>query len=324
MNDALLTKYLLQELSPQEREEVEKWLSASTENRRHFQQLETIWCNSKVLAQQQSVDADAAWERFKTKRDAVKEQHTTSTPMLKSFAWLRTVAAVLLLSIGAAWGTYSWLIEQHHPYFSTLTWKAQGEVRKETLPDGTEVTLNKNAEVAYTESLWQGKRLVKMKGEAFFQVQKDMERPFEIQVNDIEVQVLGTSFNIKEKGDDTEVIVESGAVQLRKLDVVIRLQADETASTKTAVKDFIKRKRTDSLYDYYRSNEFKLNGTPLWRAVEVLSEAYGIRIVIADKRIANLPLSTTFQREQLDTILHTIAQTLNVSVEKRGNTFILK
>lgn len=40
------------------------------------------------------------------------------------------------------------------PYFSTLTWDANDEVRKEILPDGTEVTLNKYAEVAYTEGLW--------------------------------------------------------------------------------------------------------------------------------------------------------------------------
>ena len=65
------------------------------------------------------------------------------------------------------------------------------------LSDGTRVWLNSESELEYPVLFGKGKRVVKLTGEAFFEVTKDASRPFIVETNDIRTRVLGTSFNIK-------------------------------------------------------------------------------------------------------------------------------
>ena len=66
----------------------------------------------------------------------------------------------------------------------------------EVLPDGTTVYLNTNSKIIFPKRFEKNKREITLKGEAFFEVTKDKNRPFIINVNEAQVEVLGTSFNI--------------------------------------------------------------------------------------------------------------------------------
>ncbi len=78
------------------------------------------------------------------------------------------------------------------------------------------------------------------------------------------------------------------------------------------------------LYNYYRSNEFECINIPLWRVVEVLNEAYAAQIVIANPDIKDLRFRTNLINQNLDDNLAIIAETLDISIEKRGNEILLK
>ena len=74
------------------------------------------------------------------------------------------------------------------------------------LNDGSRVTLNNNAELRYPEKFRGDKREVLLSGEAFFEVERNPEKPFTINIEDMAiVEVLGTSFNIRseESGEST-------------------------------------------------------------------------------------------------------------------------
>lgn len=85
-----------------------------------------------------------------------------------------------------------------------------------------------------------------------------------------------------------------------------------------------KEKKTGTLYNYYRTKEFECDNTPLWKLVEVLNLAYNTHIVIERKELRNLPLTTTFNDQSLDTILEIIRQTFGITLTKTGNEIILK
>ena len=161
------------------------------------------------------------------------------------------------------------------------------------------------------------------KGEAFFNIKHDRARPFIVLVNGIKIRVVGTSFNVKISEGKTEVIVETGKVQVTSKREHILLLPAESISIGGDSRQLQKQKHPDLLYTYYRYKEFKANGTPLWRLAEVLQEAYDVQIHIQNDNIKNLPLSTTFKEEALEDILNVLAKTFNITINKKGNQIII-
>ena len=88
--------------------------------------------------------------------------------------------------------------------YNKLTTPVGGEYSL-VLSDGTKVFLNADSELKYPVEFSDGKRIVDLKGEAYFEVHKDSLRPFIVRMNGAEVTVLGTSFNVNNYGEDTEI-----------------------------------------------------------------------------------------------------------------------
>lgn len=85
------------------------------------------------------------------------------------------------------------------------------------LPDSTEVIMNAGSRMTFPSKFEKGfKRKVKLLGEAFFKVSHDKSRPFVVTLDSLNVQVLGTTFNVANYAEDTttEVVLVSGSVQL--------------------------------------------------------------------------------------------------------------
>lgn len=319
INDDLLVKYLLQEATREERQEVEEWMAADSNNAKEFERFSLIWHESKKLEQTSTVDENAAWRRFK-QRVEEKQQPKGRTIAMPAgrFGWMRAAAALIML-IGGSWMAYFYLYSGR-----MITLEAGSTIVAQTLPDGTTVTLNRNASISYPRHFRGGTREVTLEGEAFFNVTPDKTHPFIIHANEAAVRVVGTSFNVKSNASITEVIVETGIVQVSKQQMGVTLKPKEKATVKKNVAQPVKENSNDELYNYYRTKEFVCNGTPLSRLVEVLSEAYDTNIIIANDNIKNLPLTTTFHNESLDNILKIISDTFNITVERNDTQIILK
>jgi transmembrane sensor len=318
INDDLLVKYLLKETSPEENKGVEQWLEASDANRIYFGQFKSVWEESKNLAAVSEVNEEAAWQRFKSKLDEPKK--ITPVKNISRFAWMK-VAAIFIIIIGAAMIIYTLNTK---PAVEMITAAAGNEVLKETLPDGSVVTLNRNSSLSYPGQFKKGTRTVALKGEAFFDVTPDKEKPFKIEVNDVIVKVVGTSFNIRSENGTTEVIVETGIVQVMHLDKSVELRPGEKLTIPLKDTALVVQKETDQLYNYYRSREFVCDNTPLWKLVDVLNKAYNTNIVIQRQQLKGLHLNTTFSNESLDRILEIISLTFNITVEKKQDSIILR
>ncbi|RYE20288.1 MAG: DUF4974 domain-containing protein, partial [Sphingobacteriales bacterium] len=192
------------------------------------------------------------------------------------------------------------------------------------LPDGSFVTLNKHSHIEFSENRNGKTRDVKLTGEAFFNVAPDKSKPFIISVNDVKVQVVGTSFNVKSDVKKTEVIVETGIVKVAKNSNDVTLKPNEKATVYSNAAKPVKELNDDVLYNYYRTKEFVCNATPLWRLADVLNEAYGVNINIPDQRLRQMAITTTFRNEPIENILAVIGETFNIKVERKGNYIVLR
>ena len=318
INDDLLVKYLLEEASAAEISMVEQWLSETETNRTYFRQFKTIWEESKKLAAVGGVNEEAAWQRFRTK--LYEPRKIAQVRKINRFGWMR-VAVVFLFIIGAALIFFT-LNREVPPQM--LTASTANEVLKDTLPDGSVVTLNKNSSLSYPELFRDKTRTVALKGEAFFNVAPNKDKPFTVQVNDVVVKVVGTSFNIRTDNGATEVIVETGMVQVMHHNKTVELRPGEKVSVAEKDTVLMVQKETGQLYSYYRSREFVCDNTPLWKLVEVLNKAYNTNIVIQRQELKTLHINTTFSNESLDRILEIISLTFNITVEKKEDSIILR
>lgn len=320
IDDELLVKYLLGEANSKEQAEVQEWIQLSSSNRKYFEHFELIWKESKKLAAQSTVNVDDAWDRFKQRTQENKPvSRIIEIPRQRDTGWMRAAAALVLLA-GVA-GMLYYFVANREPEMIAL--RSGNNTLTQTLPDGSVVTLNKASVLTYPESFDGNNRPVTLEGEAFFKVAPDKSKPFTIKVDDVKVTVVGTSFNIKNSEKKTEVIVETGIVEVAKKQFEVQLTPHEKA---TVLKDQdapIKQQSEDDLYNYYRTNEFVCNHTPLWRMADVLSEAYGVHFDLSP-RVKNMPLTGTYSRDSLDSILAIISETLKIEVERNGNNIILK
>ena len=318
MMDELLVKYLADEATPPEQAMVEEWISSSEANRHYFQHFQLIWEESRQLAVTTTVDENKAWQKFQRR---IKKEETSKNTTSR-FSWWRIAASILIIA-GITWFT-STILNKGDKTQEIVSIASIDEVKNDTLPDGSIATLNKHTTISYPASFKGKTRNVKLKGEAFFNVEPDKEKPFIIDVNDVQVKVVGTSFNIRSHNDVTEVIVETGVVQVIKDGKIIELKAGERTSL--TQKDSVAAKETsgDKLYNYYISKTFVCDNTPLWKLVEKLNEAYGVTIKIEREELHKLPLTVTFDEESLDTILNIISQTLMIKVSRNDNEIILR
>ncbi|MEQ7801773.1 FecR family protein [Pedobacter sp. ASV1-7] len=314
MTDELLIKFLLKETAEDEHISVQNWINASPANKEHFTKFEKIWNSSKNLSTKKDISEIEAWERFKQKAHVQQPEIIKIKP---NFGWLK-IAAVLFV-IAASWSLYQ--ILSPVSYIPVL---AGNKVTTKILPDGSEITLNKNAKISYANNFKNNRTIHLEKGSVFFNVVHDKTKPFVIDIDKISVLVVGTSFNIKHLKEQTEVIVETGIVKVSLNKEEINLQKGEKVIIKNNVDQLVKTQNTDQLYNYYRSNELVTNNTPLWHVVEVINEAYGSTVIIKDPAIKGLSLNTTLKTSaSLEDNLQVICKTLNLTLIRNQNEIIL-
>jgi transmembrane sensor len=268
---------------------------------------------------QSTTDENAAWQRFKNR--VTYQQQNVAPLKQKKFGWMKVAASIIAL-IGI--GVISFLIINKENPVKEIALQSLQQVVNDTLSDASVVTLNKNSTLTYPEKFKGKTRTVALKGEAFFTITPNKEKPFIIAVNDVQVKVVGTSFNIKETNGNTEIVVETGIVQVTKNGQTVALSAGEKINVAQGNAALAKEAVKDKLYNYYRTKEFVCEETPLWKLVEVLNEAYGVDIGIKNDAIKNLPITTTFLNESLEQVLLVISETFNITVIKKDNRIILQ
>ena len=320
INDDLLVKYLVNETSGNESTLVESWISDNKNNREYFEKFLSVWEQSLALQTPVSTDENAAWERLQQRIQKDEKTKQQSATKLFNKTWLR-IAAMFIL-IAGTWLSYTAIQQFNKPIINNLA--SADKVVTETLSDGSLITVNKYSSLTYPSSFTGNKREVSLTGEAFFKISPDKKKPFIIHVNDVSVRVVGTSFNIKSVNGKTEVVVETGIVQVTKNGKTVELHPREKIITNWQNEAIKKDSVQDILYNYYRSKEFICNNTPLQRLTDILNEAYNANIVIENEQLKQLPITTVFKDEPLDNILTVISETFSIQVEKREDKIILR
>jgi len=153
--------------------------------------------------------------------DRHRQRHSKTLFFEKDRQWGRTRKKRLIVygsTIAACLIGLSLLIPFRTESLEMVEIVAEKGIRKQfELPDGTGVWLNSDSRLWYDSKMkTNGKRVVELQGEAYFDVAKDSKRPFAISTDKISIRVLGTSFNVKAYPNDstTETSLITGSIEL--------------------------------------------------------------------------------------------------------------
>lgn len=200
----------------------------------------------------------------------------------------------------------------------------RGGEYKVILADGTKVWLNAESELTYPVTFTQDTRKVILSGEAYFEVTKDTARPFYVQTGDMEVKVLGTSFNISaypESKRQTTLLEGRVAVTLHSQHVIIAPGQQVTETTKglevreVNVKDYIA----------WREKRFVYENELLQKVLDDLQRWYDIEIFITSDKIRTLHLTANLPKyEDMAKILEIIEFATCVKFEVKDRAVIVR
>ncbi len=320
MDDGLLVKYLIGETDGEENLLVEKWLEASDENREEYARVQKVWQGSLAVSKSK-VDTDAAWAKLSGRIDEFEET-AVKAPVVRTLnrpKWNWAAASVLLALVGL-FGVFQYITGKEVKVSSDKL------VVEQTLPDGSSVALNGNSELEYAKNFDGDLRKVKLKGEAFFEVQPNAEKPFVIDGGLGEVKVLGTSFNVEAKeGSDIRVHVVTGRVQLSLPGAIadtslVILEIGETGIIDHKTKRVYKE---SPLYEdalFWLNKKLVFNKLPLPRVFEVLEKNYNLSFSAYDKSVEKCLLTARFEKESIESILEVISATFNIQFTVDGET----
>ena len=316
--DDLLVKYLSGEASPEEVFQAEQWIGTNQANNKYYEDFKRIWDESGQVTAEGKPDEDVAWLRLQNRISKNENIQPALKKLRPGNQWLKIAASILLIAIAGYW-VYSRLFD------TNIIDKISGDkVMVQNLPDGSTITLNSNSKLSYPAHFTGNIRPVKLTGEAFFNIATDKTKPFVISVKGATISVVGTSFDVKSRKGETEVIVATGIVKVNAKGKEVQLHPGEKVTVTETGTELLKQQNKGSLYNYYITGVLVCDQTPLYQLVDKLNEIYGSHIIIANNKLQNLPITTTFKGQSLDEILKIISETFNIRVEHNGNLLLLK
>ena len=313
---------------------LEAWLAASTAHRVAFLRLQAAWQQASRLKALGAgvpsgvVPAQARWQASPffepglgtPGAEAPTANSQTVSTRHRRWAYSALAASLLLAALlGGAW--YLW---PSSPFYRTPI----GGLALLPLPDGSKVTLNTDTtiEVAVTPT----ERDIELKaGEAFFEVAKDVKRPFVVSAGDKRVIAVGTQFSVRREGNDIQVLVMEGRVRIERAD-----EGREEPVTQLAAGSIARTNGEGVLVDEkplleveqalsWRSGFVVFHETPLVDAVAEFNRYNRRKIVIRDPRVAAIRIGGNFRSTNVDAFVRLLETGFRVQAQHTGDEIVL-
>jgi ferric-dicitrate binding protein FerR (iron transport regulator) len=320
----LITRYLSGETSGLEEKWLMEWVASSPENERLFLDLKKVadWSDahfSDTHKIQSRIDVNQEWNRFI--KNIEKQKEVRPVGKLSDFNttgfWLRIAASFFVLAVTGGL-IYSLLKDDEMTIYQTSE-----STFKIDLPDGTKVTLNRSSELSYDTDFGAQNRIVNLKGEAFFDVVMDPQKPFIIRAKEAELEVIGTSFTVQayENIKNIEVIVATGKVKLSVPDLKkeIFLTAGQKGTYIRDRKEMTNTLNQDINFQSWNTRKIIFNETDLLTVIETLNRTYHANITSAADIPTACVVTVTFDQQTLEAVLKVLETTLNLTYNRNGN-----
>jgi transmembrane sensor len=300
----LFIKYFAGKASPEEAMLIDEWASVSEDRRAFFRSLHDTWLEAGDEIYQ-SPDARAEWAELSGTTTPAAQTVALRPDKYKWFKNIAAAAAILVVAVGSYF-----LFDNNVNNGETITINATKQKDSLYLSDGTVITLRNGAEVSYPEKFSGVKRDVQLTGNANFKVAHNPQKPFLVHFDDLNVKVLGTSFEITQGTDAATVRVTQGKVAFYNDVDTIYITAGNTGTYNRTNHKFALISETIIVP---ATAYFDFKDVPMQQVATRLGYHFKVDIQLQNEALKNCRLSAVFEHKTLPEILTAISETFNLT-----------
>jgi ferric-dicitrate binding protein FerR (iron transport regulator) len=240
------------------------------------------------------------------------------------------VAAIMLLTAGV--GVFAYYTTPKDEKISTQ----YAEIKKLELPDHSAITLNANSAIRYAKEWDASKpREVWLTGEAYFEIAHLHKGPapvkpgerFIVHTPGVDVEVLGTSFNVNSRNGAAQITLTSGSIELKfadkKLNKILMKPGDLVKYSKVSRK-IEKQTANPVTASAWKEHRWEFDNTSLKEVLQLLKDNYGLEAKVEDPALWNKTLSGTISSDDTELLVKGLSVLLNIQIEQKGKTLLLK
>ncbi|HEU4632719.1 MAG TPA: FecR domain-containing protein [Flavisolibacter sp.] len=306
----------------------ESWLSAHPHKQAavdEARQLHALLQTHEEITPAQG-DREEVWDKIMAVVESESGERESGGWGIRQLRPLLKIAAVVLLLAGAA-GVFLYNRNTQAPAAMALL-ESKDAVQRFLLPDSTIITLDQNSRCRYEKRMaGKTKREIWIDGEAFLDVShrtgSDGKRqPFIVHMQGMDVEVLGTRFNVINRKAQKQVMLERGSVKVSSETGNLLLVPGEMAVT--AGKDLVKKKINPALYTSWMTGVLAFDATSLQEVIDLLQYGFGYHVVFTiDPNKNKEKISGTVSLRNREDLFNTLAVAFGVSIKVQNNTLIL-
>ena len=316
----LIEKYFDGNITDAEIKKLSDWIK----NDRHLQH----WWEEELSKSDAGINPvlrDKLFARIKEQTQGKEETQGKENPRtirMNPWKW----AAAIVLPICIAFFTY-YLVDSSQTVGAPFIVKAdKGDKATIELPDGTNVVLNSASQLSYLNNFGENGRRVQLNGEAYFKVAHDEKCAFIVQVGDLEVKVLGTSFNVSayEDAKDVTVVLLEGKVGVyaQKTSHIMK-PGDKIEYNKATHKITATQVHPSDYIEWTKGNIY-FEKESLENIMKTLSRIYDVEIRFDSNKLPNEYFTGTIPGGGIQNALNILMLTSPFYYEMDGSVIVLK
>lgn len=324
MTDEILFKYVSGQATPDDTKDVLDWVEGSEERKKELARLRNIWIiaglDNEIEHLKKEEEINHIW-------NIIRQINTKEQNKNLRLRWMKYAAAILLLvSFSGAIGYFiSNSASKSNPEFTEI-FVPKGERSTVVLPDGSTVQLNSDSHLKFRSSFSSGRRSVQLEGEGFFNVAHDKTRPFVVETPVLQVEVLGTIFNVSNYPNDsiTTTFLQSGKVKINsnKSDAIY-LSPNEAFTYNKTTHESSKSNIQDQRFTDWTKGILTINEESIGELSRKLERRFNIRIVFGDNEVKNHMYTGSIKDEDLNTLLEALTFASSIQYKRNGDTITL-
>ena len=269
------------------------------------------------------VDVDGAWSALKGRLEQEGLIPEQEIPVRRFLTPALKVAASILVLIALGLGAW-FVLTPTENQMNLAVHTNDTEEYGFSLPDGSTVDLNAHSKIQFTQDK-DGNRLVRLSGEAYFNVSPDPDRPFIIRTGSAVVRVTGTSFSVRALPDNrrVEVYVESGNVQFYQSGDTEKIIDLESGNMGVLEDNIIKMEvNRDENYLSWKTRKLAFRQSNLGEVAKVLNRTYKKEILFDNDELEKCLFTGTFDGQPVDSVVRVIQLAFNLDVDRNRNSYV--
>ncbi len=317
--DLSTLKYLLPRLfagktTQAERDQLSEWMeSESADNDTNEE-----WVNASSNLDDDTIDE--IWNNIDskiTKKRILPFRKIFSVRIAYSSLKVAAMLALIVCGLAGAYLFYNLDGDKEHDQGQLYTFQVErGQKGSLRLADGTMVYLNSDSKITFDGSYNTQKREINLEGEAFFEVAKNPNKKFIVKCNGVDVEALGTKFNVKAYPSDSTITttLAEGKVKVSSEAESVFLLPNDVASYNIKNRRIVSSTVGDvSVADFWRKGSLVFDSEPLSSIASTIERMYGVTINIKDPKIRNIKFSGTIKNSSLSNVLYVISLTYPIT-----------